>query len=325
MNYLKSISLMLLFAFLAGCFGPPPTDTTPPIDLDDYYEERKKQDEDRDSVFDRSFERYRGSTTCEEELEDDRNHDCKDLCRDIYSSRSDREDCEDLPVAQIERLEHLHDLLEDPDDDDLADVDFEDFDTYLNVSTRPFDRLVGRYSSREAEEMLLWIVENDDVADVIEKEEDDYGTLKELLESADSSGDTNSANIYKYFTEVEVDNDPLMEYVISQGNDVALEWFTDFINDEYSGCNDETSSTCFVDVYCVIGDDMDDDLSEDWLDFTDFEDYINDVIDCLNDGDCTWTPQGISGTWQTNESENDYVEDLGDWDEEWTELCPTSS
>ena len=319
MNYLKSISLMLLFAFLAGCFGSPPnTNTLPPIDErgDDYYRDRKERDKDRDDVIRRSRDRYRGSTTCEEELEDDRNHDCKDLCRDIYSSRSDKEDCEELAVAQIERLEELHELLEDPDDDDLADVDFEDFDTYLNISTRPFDKLVGRYSSREAEEMLLWIVENDDVAHVIEKEEDDYSTLKKLLDSAHSGGDTNSAKIHEYFTEAEVDGDPLMEYVISQGNDDAMEWFMKFINDEYSACDDETSDTCFNDVYCAIGTDIDNDLSEDWLDFEKFEDYINDVIDCLNDGECSWL-----NNWVTSENSDDYVEDLGDWDEEWTDLC----
>ena len=115
MNYLiKSTALALLFVFLADCGGPPAVTSNDGDRLlrdDEDYDRRKREDENRGNILDRSRTRYTGRT-CEDE--DDNRHDCVEQCRDIYSRRSDREDCEELPIKQIEILEDLHELLEDP-------------------------------------------------------------------------------------------------------------------------------------------------------------------------------------------------------------------
>lgn len=305
MNYIKSIAGLLLIAFLTGCFtAPPVTDTGITIRDNDEYDQRKKDDEDRDQVISDSRRRL-GGNECEDE---DRNHDCKDICKDIYNRGDDRDDCEKLTVRQVEALEELHELLEDPDDDDLAEVDKDDFDLYLNVSIDPFDRLVGKYSSREAKEVMLWVIEDEDVAEIFEDEDDEYKTLEALLKRIGDDRD-------KPFTAKLDGKDRIMEVALDS-SEFIVEWFMDFIQ-ENTACNgnnvDETDKQCF-EVYCQIADVMDEDYQYAWLDdFGSFEGYIDDVIE-----EGTNSSASNPYVWGPN---NEY-EDSGDLDESWVDaLC----
>lgn len=316
------IGVLFLGVFLTSCFGPgtpTPTPTDPRdrhrddrrVDRDDrYYDERRDRDEDRREVLDRSRDRYKGRA-CEDE---DRDHDCKEQCRDIYSRRGDREDCEELSVSQIESIHELHELLEDPDDDDLAEVDIDDFDVYLNVSIAPLDKLIGKYSRREAKEFMLWLMEDDRAANVFEKEDDDDDAFEALLEgfSGSFTGDT----VYEPFIE-KIDGDKLMELAIETGNDETIDWFMDYINEKNTQCeDDEVHANCFK-IYCKIGNKIDDEYRDDWLRNENFEEYIEDIIE-----------EGInkSGThervhyWGDNNTGNRY-EDVGDIDDWVDDLC----
>ena len=173
MKYLKSLSGLLLFAFLAGCFGSPVGNNPDPVNRsDEEYERKKQEDENRDA----KLKDVRMGRTCENE---DRDHDCKEQCGDIYTRRGDRDDCEELSVAFIERLEMLHEQLEDADD--LEDIDPDDFDIYVNLSIAALDKLIGRYSSREAKDFLVWMINEEEIAKVFEDEDDDHETLEALL------------------------------------------------------------------------------------------------------------------------------------------------
>ncbi len=281
----------MLFSFVAGCFGPPQANI-PPVPQQpaqpavvnrpaNYYNTRRERDDDRRSVLSHSRDRYKGKA-CEDE---DRDHDCKEQCRDIYNRRADREDCEELSISQIERLEELHDLLEDPKKNDLEDdVDHDDFDVYININIQPLDKYIGRYSTREAREFLVWMIENPDIAEIFEKEDDDYDAFEALLKSLKSfSGDDH----HLPFIAKADRSDKLMEVAVESGNDDLMEWFLDYINEKNNACeDDETSAGCLT-VYCRIGKEMDDDSLEEWLDYEVFEDYINNIIeDKINA--CNW-------------------------------------
>ncbi len=316
MNYLKSIGWITLFSFVAGCFGPPRPNTNsivpPPTPVQreaGYYEKRRTRTERR-SVLDKSKEKYKGKA-CEDE---DRDHDCKEQCRDIYSRRSEREDCEELSISQIERLEDLHDRVKDPDKDDLEDdVDHDDFDVYVNIDIRPLDKYIGRYSTREAKEFLVWMIENPDIAKVFEKEDDDYNAFDRLLKRLKSfSGNDHHL---PFIAKVE-GSDRLMEVAVESGSEEVVEWFQDYINEKNSDCeSDETSVDCFK-VYCKIGDEMKNDIAEDWLGYENFEDYINDIIE-----------EGTNKSGTTNEvhywgASSNLYEDSGDISGNWVDkLC----
>ena len=89
MNHLKLTALSMLLVFLAGCFGGGGgPETTSPITYrsDEEYDRRRREDPDRRDVIDRVSRQYSGAT-CEEE---ERTHDCRDQCRDIYTNSGAR-------------------------------------------------------------------------------------------------------------------------------------------------------------------------------------------------------------------------------------------
>lgn len=311
MCYLKSIGLLGLVYVLIGC-PPQPlnVNTSNPNPIRDDYDKRKNTDRDRGRVLTDARRRYSGRT-CEQE---DRDHQCKEDCRDIYSRRGDRDDCEELPIAQITELIKLHELLEDPDEDDLNDdVQHEDFDVYLNVSIAPLDRHIGKYNSKDAKVFMKWMIENSDVAKVFQKEDDDYKTLRSLLkEIQDFSGNN---QIHLPFIESIDSGDKLMEVAIDVGDEEILEWFQEYINEENSDCeDDETESDCFT-VYCKIGDGIEDDSADDWLGFESFEEYIDEIIEEETNG-TRWTPSrnrpGEADAYQDSRDLDDWVDDLCD-------------
>ena len=107
-----------------------------------------------------------------------------------------------------------------------------------------------------------------------------------------------------------------MEVVIDMGNEAAVRWFQNYINDQ-AHCDDDTSVQCFT-VYCKIGDGIDDeDFSQDWLDYEDFQDYIDDVIKegtNANGGDGTKANSYYWGNVR-NGGKNEFKDalDVDDW------------
>ena len=316
MNYLKLPALLALSFYLSSC-GPPTPGAAPaaaeaPIRTEREYEQQKRDNaENRRRTFDRSRQRYSGSA-CEDE---DRDHECKEQCKDIYTRRSDREDCEELKTGQIEKLEELHKLLKDPDDDDLAEFDLADFEVYLDISTSPFDKLVRKYSRGESKEVMLWIAENEDVAELMEDKDDDFKTLKPLLDDIAPAGNTTD-KIHEYFIAKVDSGDELMKVVIDSGNESAHNWFLDFINEKNNACNTETVSKGCFKVYCQIGEGLkDDDIADEWLSFEEFDEYIENIVDDgINKGANT-----SSTCWSDNG--NDAINDAGDVNYWVDDLC----
>ncbi|MDE0091923.1 MAG: hypothetical protein OXN83_01395, partial [Oligoflexia bacterium] len=229
MDYFKLVLSAVLLSFIAGCF-PPQGGVQPEIVIDrddDDYDIRKRADEDRNYVLDDSRKRRSGSI-CEDE---DRDHECRDLCKEIYGRVGDRKDCEELTVTQIEKLFELFELLEKPDEDDLDGVDPEDFDVYLNVSIASLDDLIDdEWNSRESREFLYWLVNNEDTAAVFEKEDDDYKALTGVLKNIKNF---NTDSIYEPFT-TKIEDDKLMEVAIDSGNEMIIEWFMNYIEEKNS-------------------------------------------------------------------------------------------
>ncbi|MCY4321281.1 MAG: hypothetical protein OXC37_02605 [Bdellovibrionaceae bacterium] len=326
MNSFKLLVSGLALALLTSCFpegGVQREIVT--IERDDReYDRRIREDEDRDRVMRTSRERRSGNT-CEEELERDRDAQCREDCKEIYNRRGDRDDCEELTVAQIEVLLDLYELLEDPDEDDLNDIDPEDFDVYLNVSIESLDDLVDdEWNRREAREFLFWLINNEDSARVFEKEDDDYKTLTAIL---DEINNFDFRNIDEPFT-TKLDDDKLMEVAIDSGNEMIIEWFMDYINDKNPACDSESvSKECFR-VYCRIGEGIHDDFMEDWLSYDAFESYIEDIID---EGINSTTPsivlrddsEDAGDGWEYGGGQ-DQFENINDIRDDWVdELCGT--
>ena len=316
MNYFKLLTSVLVLSFVVGCVPPQQQPGVfDPIQVrdDSDYDDRKRYDDDRNDVL-RNSRTRRSGNICEDE---DRDHECRDMCKDIYGRRGDREDCEELTVAQVEVLFDLWEILEEPDEDELDGVDPEDFDVYLNISIASLDDLVDDWNSRESREFLYWLVNDEDAAKVFEKEDDDYRTFTSILKEI-KSFNANSET-WKPFLE-KIEDDRLIEVAIDSGNEGVIEWFMDYIEDENTACNNETVSQNCFEVYCKIGDGIDEDFMEDWLGYEVFESYIDDIIDDKINATNGAGDDAGSG-WTHGDSDGEF-EDIGDISDDWVaDLC----
>ena len=265
--------------------GYPSTGTPP----DSYYNTRIQQDQDRNEIFERS--RVRGDL-CRDK---DENHTCREHCDTMYRRGEDQRDCERLAVDQIEKLIVVYEILKDADGEGLRRIKAEGLDVFLNVSIAGFDDLVWDYGSNEAEEILIWIANNDEITEVFEDEDGDYRIFNQLLRKLRSIG---SFEIEDAFTE-DIDRRTLFEWAVSAGNDDAVAWFLEYIFNIDSSCNSDQqlSVACFT-LICKIGDGfLEERYLRDWLAFRTFGDYIDEIISGgVNAGSTPkWDSSAITG------------------------------
>ena len=284
------------------------------------YEIKKAEDEDRDDVIEQTAKTISGDTEkCEDK---DKKHKCYEYCDDMFRSNRDEEDCEELTVAQVEAMWELYELLEDPDADELEDINSEVFDLYLNISIKSLDDLIGKYSRSDAKEFLIWLINNEEIAKIFRKEDDNHKSLEALLKKFSGSYTSSGHDISQPFLK-KLDRDKLIEEAM--GSELILEWFQDYINEKNSACKSDTETrSCFA-VYCKIGDGIDDTARDDWMDFDDFESYIEDIIDeKVNSRQGTGSNRNNSG-WiheDASGSNSDEIGDVRDIDDNWVDdLC----
>ena len=283
------------------------------------YEIKKAEDEDRDDVIEQTAKTISGDTEkCEDK---DKKHKCYEYCDDMFRSNRDEEDCEELTVAQVEAMWELYELLEDPDADELEDINSEVFDLYLNISIKSLDDLIGKYSRSDAKEFLIWLINNEEIAKIFRKEDDNHKSLEALLKKFSGSYTSSGHDISQPFLK-KLDRDKLIEEAM--GSELILEWFQDYINEKNNACKSDTDTRgCFA-VYCKIGNGIDDTARDDWMDSDDFESYIEDIIDeKVNSRQGTGNNRNTSGWIHETAagSSNNEIEDTGDLENWVDDLC----
>ena len=215
-NSLRTVLFLSSILFLGSCFRSG--DRT-----ENEYEIKKTQDEDRDEVIKRTARTITGDKEkCEDKA---KSHDCYEYCDDMFRANRDEDDCEELTVAQISAMWDLYELLEDPDAEE--DIDPESFDLYVNISIRSLDDLIGKYNSRDAKEFLIWLIENEEIAKIFKKEDDEHKSFEALLKKFSGSYSSSNHDISTPFLK-KLERDKLLEE--SMGSEWMLEWFQAYIN-----------------------------------------------------------------------------------------------
>lgn len=267
--------------------------------------------------------RYAGEDSCRSELEDDRDHTCKEDCRTIYTNSDDREDCEKLSVEKIQDLYSVYNRLKDAAVP-LNSTDLEDLKAYLKISTSAFVRAISRdYHTSEAKDMLVYIAEDDEVAEIIADYDENYRVLYHLLKKVKSSHkqDNDLADIFTTDMRGRSKHSNLFEIAILDGdNETAVNWFLDYILAKQPNCKstDDTDAghrACF-DKICAIGndffddDDVDNETMSAWFRHGSFSNYIEDVIiehsirGCASpSGACKWDNTGSDAVTSSNVEE----------------------
>ena len=329
----KFRSLSVLFALLLGCTGyvptaPYPNNTNYPPGSAGYpnpgyyngpsynnqnfpsvgvnprsnedYERRRATDPDRDSTLSRA---KRQGDACEDERED---HECYSLCKEIYKRVDDREECRELTPDNIEDIYDVWAALETGRLSNLEEIDVEHLDWFINLSIAGFDSLIRDYKRSEAEDVLIWIAENEEVAEVMRDEDDDFETLEELLSLVDRFElDT----VENPFVE-EIDRKTLFEYAIATGNDIAMDYFLDYFFQTHKSCRKGSITVACLTVVCSIGDSIDERDREEMFDSNIFSDFVKDIIkDTINGSTSSSGDKWIKGT---GDSKIDGINDLDD-------------
>ena len=237
---------------------------------DDEYDQKRDRDSDRDDVIDRSRKRHGGGDCAGDD-------DCEEICDDIYNRRRDKEDCEKLSSRQVELLLDVYETLERPKEDDLEDIDLDDFDVLVNISIEPLDGIVGKYTRREAKEVLIWLASNEEAAKVFKKEDDDHNILEKIFEEVHND----ELEALKASLE---GGDNFMDLAVDSSNVEAAEWIHEFMEEKICTGGNIESSACLK-KYCELAESMKSDFAEDMLEFEFFEEYLEDIIEEGINGD----------------------------------------
>ena len=137
----------------------------------------------------------------DEDCED--NDRCKETCRDIYDETSSYKKCYNLSIQEVSDIEDVFYTLLSADADDLEDLDSDDLEDYLRIGLDGWvDKLIPRQKQKAERDRynrfkrtLAWIVEEEDIVTVLEKEDEDNEILKELfLEYCDENSDHRCKN-----------------------------------------------------------------------------------------------------------------------------------
>ena len=201
----------------------------------------------------------RGRSNCEG------NRDCEDICDDIFSRRADREDCYEYSSEMIFEFERLIEVTEDGDVEEIEDIGPNVLECMLDIDEREFAKAIRGMSRREAKEFVFLIAENEDFAEVLEDEDDEFNILKQILHSATGSSDLERA------LSQEIEDDKTFLWLAAEYNESAWKWLDDYVGEE---CDGRDTSDCpggeNIGAYCNA-------LQESGFSKNDWEDFLSDT------------------------------------------------
>ena len=256
----------------------------------------------------------------------DRNlyRDCLDKCEEMYGRKKDRVKCEEMELDLVNDLFKTFELLETGDEDELDEINPKLFEAYISInhdSIEALEKIIKKYTNREAETFLFWLIDERESGLIFEKKDNEFDTLEQLFEEINAS--YKNSEIWKALTE-RMDGEVLMKLVLDAGDEV-LDWMMNFINEKDPDCENEIESLGCFKVYCRIGKRLDKDDREDWLEYERFEKYISKIIDeKVNSQNARNSKNKNSQGWRHEDapgrssSEIGEIRDIDDWEEQ---LC----
>ena len=257
--------------------------------------------------------RRRGSG-CEVERS---SHRCHQLCREMYSR--DRDECLEEDPDIIDNIYEVYQDLESVRD--LSGVNLEDLEAYLDISIISFNSLIRDYNRNDAEDMLIWIAEDNEVAELIRGEDEDFRILNDLLSLMVRF---DSSRIDVPFTRRVDNRDTLMDYALNSGNEEALDYFIEYILMGSQDCKSGNADLDCLTLMCKIGRASIERDRGYYFDSRIFEDFISDIID--NEINGSTTESGEKWIKGSGDGKIDSLSDLDytwagdDWDPESGEL-----
>jgi len=267
---MNKLIFFFFFSPLVSCYNPLQEESLGSTD----HEIIRQRNQNRDQIIRRTSELYAGQKCSTEE----KSHKCYESCNAIY--RRNQKDCKELTVGQIEKLQELHSVLREAGPEEWLEIETDLFELYLSFSIKAFDDIIDdlRKKSRvsKAEDLMIWLVSNEDKAEVFEAVDRNYKTLNKLLQVIEPF---ESYEVYLPFSKVVNDSDTLIDIIVRERDetDFVFNWILDFIEESSVCKGDPVSVDCF-EVYCKIGSAMNKKEQNRLLEKDIFENYIDDIL-----------------------------------------------
>ena len=315
MTNLSKLLLFLSFIFtLVACKPDPVIITTKPT-TDEYKNIKKAKD--RKEILEDITKSYKGSPCNELDRKDKNKRKCEEQCKDMFGTITSRKECRKLKVSLIKDLYDQFKILEEADD--LQDINSRLFEVYLNVSISGLSKIADRYSDNEAEDFLFWVLKNETILNIFRKEDNNHIMFEKILKKFDSNYNTNSLNTT--FSK-KLEGSELIEIAIRNSESQMMTWFLDFINDKNEACDKDTETKDCFEIYCKIGDELSEDDKAEWLEVSEFEDYLKDIISKKvnsRNADSSNAKRYNRNGWSYNRQG---IEEFSDLSDDWvSDLC----
>ena len=251
--------------------------------------------------------------TCKYE---ERNHECRRQCREMYLRKADRENCiDDLTARQIDNFSSVYTALKNARN--LNRINIEDLQAYVDESITGIRHIIRTYSAGKAKNFLSWVIANEDVTEYFIDIEENFNILDPLL-MALSPPFTNSELHIPFTRPIDRRAGSLFETAFEYTNDTAVDWFMDYIASTDSNCDGNAFNNfhgCFR-LFCKIGRAFDDSSVQDSLeDSFVFNEYIDKIIrNGVNYSTNSGSGSAVNGNWWPHECEDniDRFRDVGD-------------
>ncbi len=213
------------------------------------------------------------------------NKNCKKICDDLFSKNSHEASCLKLPEKAVFNFEKLFKTMKE---EDIQDLDLNTLECLLDIDDTEFARAVKKLSRSAAKKFLIRITEEEDLAKILEEEDDEFNILKQAFSRAGFG-----YNLKDVLTDELKDDKSFFHIVAEEENTPAYEWVEEYVNEV---C-EESSSQCpeneKLGAYCraFVRDYNSSELSEFLSSAELFEDDYRDRVE--SDGEHDWTVSGF--------------------------------
>ena len=198
---------------------------------------------------------------------------CKELCTKYTQHERartrtyKRDNCLKLPILQVKALKTVRETIKNPTLFTLEAID--NFDLAVFGVFGNFKKLFRRHLASEAKAVLHWIAENDDVAGYFSSLVESEELLEKLIDNFLGSDWFENANLAE---SISFDGS-FVQTALFEGNETALYWVHDFVDETCSNKKEYGSDCVFKKLYCSQNF-----TEEQWDDLFTF-DHVEDMMD----------------------------------------------
>ena len=148
---------------------------------------------------------------------------CKTICDDLFSRSSHEATCLELPKKTVLGFEKLFETLEEEDPEDL---DLDILECLLDIDDTEFTSAVKKLPRAKAKDFLIEVIEDKDLARILEEEDDEFNILKQVFSRAMSG-----YKLKDVLTEELKDDKSFFHIVAEDKNEHAYKWIDEYVEE----------------------------------------------------------------------------------------------